>query len=278
MTPLSLAMALEDHVRETVDTFVTRVRRDLDAHVQTLTAELQRFAKDTQDTGRSELERAVSAARAEAEQSFHDRLETMRQEMLREMESRLAADRARLDDERSNVREERSGGLQRLLAAIRRIDEAATLSGILEALAKGAASENLRVAILLVEGSVLKTWGHYAFPPNALPVDMPIGQAGVLTAAVALRQTSFVRPVLETSAAATPAFMRVPVGHTGLVTPIVVAAEVVAVLYADDVDRTPAQEDAPAWTEEVELLVRHASVRLENVTTERTVEVLTRPA
>jgi hypothetical protein len=62
------------------------------------------------------------------------------------------------------------------------------------------------------------------------------------------------------------------------VTPIAVAGEVVAILYADDVDRLAEQEDAPVWTEEVELLVRHASLRLENVTSERTVEVLTRPA
>jgi hypothetical protein len=103
---------------------------------------------------------------------------------------------------------------------------------------------------------------------------VPVGQAGVLAAAVALRQTSFVPPMLDSRETTTPAFMRVPVGHTGLVTPIVVAGEVVGVLYADDVDRLSTQEDAPVWTEELELLVRHASVRLENVTTERTVEVL----
>ncbi len=71
--------------------------------------------------------------------------------------------------------------------------------------------------------------------------------------------------------------MRVPTGHIGLVTPIVVAGEVVAVLYGDGADRVSEQEDAPLWTDEVELLVRHASLRLENVTSERTVEVLYRP-
>jgi hypothetical protein len=69
--------------------------------------------------------------------------------------------------------------------------------------------------------------------------------------------------------------MRVPAGHTGVVIPIVVAGEVVAVLYGD-VDRLAAPEDGPVWIEDLELLVRHASVRLENVTSERTVEVLTR--
>jgi hypothetical protein len=70
--------------------------------------------------------------------------------------------------------------------------------------------------------------------------------------------------------------MHVPVGHTGLVVPMAVGGEVVAVLYADDVGRTEEQEDAPVWTEEVDLLVRHASLRLENLTSTRTVEVFTK--
>ena len=40
----------------------------------------------------------------------------------------------------------------------------------------------------------------------------------MLAAAVALRQTSFVPPLLDMREPTTPAFMRVPVGHTGLVT------------------------------------------------------------
>lgn len=274
-------MAMEQHVREAIETFMMRVRRDLDAHLRTLSSDLMRFAQETQDTCRAELERAVSDARADAERSFRSRLDTLRGELAREMEARLAADRAELQvakaDIRTSMREGRVETLERLLAAVRRIDEASSLSGILEALAKGAAVETSRVAILLVEGDMLRTWGHMGFAANAAPVEMPIAQSGVLAAAMSLRQTSFVPPMLDNQEPATPAFMRVPVGHTGLVTPIVVAGEVVALLYADDVDRLAAQEDAPVWTEEVELLVRHAAVRLENVTSERTVEVLTRP-
>jgi hypothetical protein len=269
-------------VREAIETFVMRVRRDMDAHLRTLTSDLMRFAQETQDTSRSELERAVADARGDAERAFRARLETLRGELAREMELRLVTERAEMQasrpEQRASMREGSADTLERLLAAIRRIDEATTLSGILEALAKGAAAETSRVAILILEGDMLRTWGHFGFAANAGPVDVAVGQSGVLAATVALRQTSFVPPMLEARDAATPAFMRVPVGHTGVVTPIVVAGEVVAVLYADDVDRRATQEEAPVWTEEVELLVRHASLRLENVTTERTVEVLTRPA
>ena len=273
---------MEHRVREAIDTFMMRVRRDLDAHLRTLTTDLMRFAQETHETTRAELERAVSDARADAERSYRSRLDGLRGELTREMEVRLATDRAELQaakaDHKVSVREGRLETLERLLGAIRRIDEATTLSGILEALAKGAAAETSRVAVLLIEGDMLRTWGHLGFAAHAAPVEMSIGQSGVLAAAMALRQTSFVPPALDVQDPGTPAFMRVPVGHTGLVTPIVVAGEVVALLYADDVDRLSTQEDAPVWAEEVELLVRHAAVRLENVTSERTVEVLTRPA
>lgn len=274
-------MAMDQHVREAVETFMMRVRRDLDAHLRTLTSDLLRFAQETQDTCRAELERAVSDAQGDAERSYRARIETLRGELTREMELRLVSQRAELQVARADykhaVREGRVETLERLLGAVRRIDEATSLSGILEALAKGAASETSRVAVLLVDAEMLRVWGHYGFAANTGPVDVTLSQSGVLAAAVALRQTSFVPPLLENRESGAPAFMRVPVGHTGLVTPIVVAGEVVAVLYADDVDRLATQEDAPVWPEEVELLVRHAAARLENVTSERTVEVLTRP-
>jgi hypothetical protein len=101
---------------------------------------------------------------------------------------------------------------------------------------------------------------------------MPVGPDGVLAAAVTLRQTSFVPAMLEAREPTAPAFMRVPAGHSGLVTPIALDGEVVALLYGDDADRPPAKDGTPIWTEQLELLVRHASSRLEYVTSERTVE------
>ena len=128
-----LAMATEDHVRETIEAFVLRLRRNLDAHVQSLTADLLRIAQEAQDGSRAELARAVTDSRAESERSFEYR-STVRGEMLREMESRLEADRAQLHARlaEETVREDPTAGLHRVLSAIRRVDEATTLSGILE--------------------------------------------------------------------------------------------------------------------------------------------------
>src|SRR6185503_15445798 len=103
-----------------------------------------------------------------------------------------------------------------------RLDEASTLTAILQTLATGAAEETSRVAIILVEGEMLRIWGHFGFSDDAAPVDLPADQARLVTAAVALRQTSFVQPSVDGQDMPSPAFMRVPVGHTGLVVPIVV--------------------------------------------------------
>jgi hypothetical protein len=257
------------------------VRRDLEAHLQALSDDLLRIAHDGRQAAQRELDRAVGEARAEVERSSRARFESMRADLTRDIEARLTAARASAPtavDPRFAIRQGRVDTLERLLGAVRRIDEATSLTGILDALAKGAGEAAARVAVLLLEGDTLKTWTSHGFQANVLPPELPIGHSGVLSAAVELRQTSFVPPAMDPRNAALPAFLRLPAGHTGLVTPIVVAGDVVAVIYADDARSGGEQEDPRVWTEEVELLVRHAAIRLENVTTERAVAALTRPA
>lgn len=274
-------MPIEHRVRESLDAYMARVRHDMDAHLRSLTSDLMRLVSEHQDQWRLELERGVAEARADAERTFRSRIETVRDELAREMDTRLARERAdlqvALEQAKGKGRESRIDTVDRLLTSIRRIDDAETLSAILESLVLGAAGQTSRVALLLVEGAHLRPWGHRGFAHGTHPVEMAVGASGTLAAAVATRQSAFVPPVIEGRGATSPAFMRVPVGHTGFVVPMVVGGEVVALLYADDVDRTPVQEDAPVWTEEVELLTRHAAIRLENVTTVKTVEVLARP-
>ena len=270
-------MASEHRVRETLDTFLARVRQDLDARAGELTTDLLGLSEDLQEHWREQVDKAAAAARTDAEQVFHVRLETMRSEMARDFDARLAAERAEMSSSASmknTVHGARAEALEWLLGAVRRIDEAASLSGILEVLAR-ATAETSRVVILLVDGDMLRSWGHFGFAPGDGPFDVRLGEVGVLAAAVALKQTSFVPPVVAGRESAGPAFMRVPAGHTGLVVPIVVGREVVAVLYADDVGRREEQEDAPIWTEEIDLLVRYAALRLENVTSARAFVVLT---
>jgi hypothetical protein len=291
-------MPIEHRIREAVDTFMARVRHDLEAHSRGLMSDITRLVEEQHDQWRTDTDRAVAEARLEAERSLRSSIATMRTELAHEMEVRLGAERVRLAGEisreieakalverpgatastsatsKADTRNARVDTLDRLLGAVRRIDEATTLSGVLDVLARGASDETSRVAILLVEGDMLRSWRHFGFAPTQGPLDLVVGEVGVLAAAVALKQTSFVPPLPSFRDSGMPEFMRVPSGHTGLVVPIIVGYEVVAVLYADDVGRREEQEDAPVWTEEIDLLVRHAALRLDNLTSAKTVEVL----
>jgi hypothetical protein len=89
-------MTMDHRLREAVDAFVARFRRDLDAHVQGLTADLLRIGTENQEYWRSTLERAVTDARQDAERGFKARLEALRNELTREMDVRLATERSQL--------------------------------------------------------------------------------------------------------------------------------------------------------------------------------------
>lgn len=286
-------------MREAVDAFVARLRRDLDAHVHGLQSDLSRLATENQEYWRTTLERSVIDARQDAERGFKARLEALRNELTREMDVRLATERsqlqaataaatkaaaeaARLSNVHQNApaqpgphvhaRDARVDTLERVLTSVRRIDSAVSLSEILEALADGVSAETSRVSILVVDGDHLRPLLSHGFAHGHAPHDLSIQSSGLLTATIALGQTSFVNPLIVREIN-TPSFMHVPVGHTGLVVPMAVGGDVVAVLYADDVGRADVREDAPAWADEVDWLVRHAAVRLETITAHRTNEV-----
>jgi hypothetical protein len=125
---------------------------------------------------------------------------------------------------------------------------------------------------------MLRSFRHHGFAPGLAPPDMPVTASPILSGAVRLRQVTTVAPAGGRPDPHLPAFMRLESGQTGLIMPLTVGKEVVALVYADGADRRADDPGAPVWSEQVEVLVRHASARLENVTSQRTVEVLTGPA
>jgi hypothetical protein len=273
-------MPIEPQVSEAIDHFRARVRHDVDVRATDLNVELVKLLEAREEHWRLQLDRTAAEARAEVERTFPARLAALRDEWTREAApSAVAARDLAAPGELTGPggREADPIVLGRLLGAVRRIDEAATLTGILEALARATATEARRAAVMLVDDDMLRAWRYFGFESTVAPMDIPVSRSGFVTAAMALRQTSFVQPSVGVPDPASPAFMHVPAGHTGLVAPIVVDTEVVAVLYADDVGRPPAQEEAPLWAEVVQLLVRFAAVRLENVTSIRTVGLLSQP-
>jgi hypothetical protein len=284
-------MPYESRLRETLDAFVARVREELDARAQDLAAELTRAIPDADATVRSESDRAMATERQHLEAQLADEraaLAATQADLERErrlLEDRIASDASALSALRAELEThhtstaapavEPTSTLPRLLDAVRRLDGATTLSGILEALAQSALSRASRVAILVVNGDTLKSWGHFGFDPGQGAFDVPLDAVQVLTSALSTQQSAVFRAADGEADPSLPSFMRPPAGHLGLVAPLVVGGQVVVVLYADGAEGE-SDHGRTGWADEVELITRHARARLENVTSERTVTALTR--
>jgi hypothetical protein len=167
----------------------------------------------------------------------------------------------------------RTEHLTRLLTAMRMLDEATTLRGILEGLGRGTAMEATRVAVLLVDGEMLRPFGDFGFAVGPRPSDVALETTPMLARAVTERMRMSLGAARANDL---PQFMRQSAGASGLAIPVIIGGDVVALLYAEGPDR-PEGTGAPVWTEHVEVLSRHAAARLEALTSRRTVEVFNAP-
>jgi hypothetical protein len=232
-------------VKESVDRFVARVRHNIDVHLETLAQDLVKSLQD-EATGQVNLEKLTA-------------------------EFGKAGTASDPHDTRFDV-------LAKLVGAMRLLDEATSLKAILEGLARGSAGQADRVAVFLVEGHTLRAFSEFGYSAaGPRPADVPTDSYGAIARAVTERQRTTVAVSAGTLPSDVPAFMRPGPGKAGVVIPLAVGGNAVALVFAEGPDRH-AGADAAAWTESVEVLVRHAASRLENVTSIRTVEVLTKPA
>lgn len=228
-------------VREAIDRFVARVRHNIDVHLEALAADLAKAVDGDGTPG--ETQRVVAE--------------------IAKMAVKPESGGARGD------------GLAKLLAAMRLLDESMSLRAILDALARGAGSEAGCVAVLLLEGDTLRNFSQFGWSGGRRPADLPADSFGVLARVVADRQRVVVPGGDANQKLDVPGFMRPAAGQTAMIVPLQVAGKVVAVVFAEGVDRQTPEGAGSVWTEHVEVLVRHASSRLENITSRRTVEVLT---
>jgi hypothetical protein len=165
--------------------------------------------------------------------------------------------------------------LAKLVGAMRLQDDASTLRGILEALARGASTEAARVAVLLVDGNTLHSFADHGYLAGARPTNTPLESYASIGAVVRDKQRLVLAAPPGARLPEVPSFMRAMSGNSGIVVPVSVATSVVAVLFAEGPERIAGQTATSVWMEHIEVLVRHASSRLENITSRRTVEVLT---
>ena len=158
---------------------------------------------------------------------------------------------------------------ERVVVAMRALDEARTLTDILTVLAQHAASEANRVAVLLVNGARLRGWRFEGMGDvKPADVDLAIDEAGLIGRAVELGVAVPSSEPGEIRSAALESFLAAPADRVGLALPILVGGRTVAVLYADDAgSETPVVPSN--WPEVAEVLTRHAGRCLEVLTLSR---------
>ena len=279
---------MEQEIRTALERFSSRVRETIDAELDGLAAELMRAAESAAQRSRAESEARLAAREAglrtdietrltdELQRQFADQLEAARvqaraealTQARQELSDSAARDTAAREEEtaaaaRASEREARLEAVERLLASVRRIDAASTLRETLEVLTQSASLETPRVAVLLIEGTSVRTFSHRGF--DEVPPAGPIAPGGVVEACVQQGQPAFTNDAAGLRA---PGFAALDEHRAGFAVPLRVGGRTVAVLYADDA--VEGAHDAPAaWPEALELLARHASMHLENLTATR---------
>jgi hypothetical protein len=236
---------------------------DLDARAAAEAAEALAVVQQERDAARAsvaELADQLAAARAQHEQLTQ----------LAHAESEAVAEMSAGTVEAHVVeRQAELACTERVVAAMRALDEARTLTDILTVLADHAATERVRVAVLLVQNGRLRGWRFAGMgDAHAAGVDVPIQDAGVLGRVVETGSPASTADAKDVSQAALPSFLATPPERVGLALPILVGGRVVAVLYADN-----AGSDSPVvpsnWPEVAEVLARHAGRCLEVLTLSR---------
>src|SRR5689334_253600 len=157
-------MLREQEVRDAIERFLSHVRQQTDRHLEGLATELLGILQGDMRTSRTDVDRAaVEVARALAKggtQARHDLI-------------------------------------SRVVVALRRLDDATTLRGILDALEQGASEEASRLAVLLIDGTVARGYRHHGFQPGTAPSEIQVSASSLLSSAIALRQHTTVRPASD---------------------------------------------------------------------------------
>jgi hypothetical protein len=246
-------MLPEERIREAIEGLIARVRQDLDVHGQSLGVDLTTAVRDQRALWETELASAVSDEHAQRT--------------------------ADLDALKATLGRDHAGAFARLLGAVRHLDASMSLRGILEALAAGARTEAARTVLLMLDGRTLRVWGAFGYPDGQGPSDVSVDADSLLVSAVDGVEPVDVPSVEQGGAVPNrPTFLRPLAGHAGRLVPLAVGGNVVAVLYCEGADERAGGQAGPIWIQPIEILVRHAALRLENVTSIRTVEALTNPA
>ncbi len=259
---------LADITDQTLATLKHHVETELRALVSRLVATAAEEQQEAVARGREqigvELRRLATAELEAASRQARERLDMVR----REFELQLAEARSHADAQIAVAREEErrladAHAAPRVLDAIRSLDACQQLTGVLEALLATVTAEVPRAALLVVSGDRLRGFGFRGFAlGDGRQVEMAIVEAGLAGAAVDARASVTGTFPASGTAPQSPPFACGDGQRTAMAAPVLVAGEVVAVLYAD-APSDGSSSAANRWTAIVEVIVRHAGRCLE---------------
>lgn len=228
--------------------------------------EVRQSSDATLAAARQEAEAALVDARAEAERGL------IELDRLRQQADVQAAAVREADEARVRATDALAASARRLLDGVKALDDASSLSEVLDALTAAAASEAGRAAMLVVKGDRLLGWRTSGFGElDAQPrtIESSASDADALARAVATG-----RPVVTGSgpASSVPSFVSADAGRTGIAVPLLVGGRAVAVVYAD----APGSAADGATTQAaIDVFVRHAGRCLEALTVQRAAQART---
>jgi hypothetical protein len=251
------------------------VRRHLTAELETTRRKLEEQLEEAQALARAQIERArldleeaKRAAHAEAEEAASAQVAIARADIDRTTVE--AVDRGRAE-----VLHAEREAHARLVKAIRSLDEADSLGGVLDRLLDAAAGEADRAAVMIVKGERLRGWRFAGFADAGSPtsVDLDLDASGIpgVVARTGAPVSRFIPDTdhgLDTGGPGLPSFAAGAGARQATAVPIIVGQHVVGVLYAD-VPRLDTPSASSRWPEVLDVLARHASRVLEAMTVER---------
>jgi hypothetical protein len=167
-----------------------------------------------------------------------------------------------------------------LLDAMRALDEAVSLSEILDVLVDRSALHASRVLLVVERGDRLVGWRCHGYSPDctdATPVEIAPGDEGLIMRAARSGSMECGRD----AAAGQSGDASGADGRAAVAMPLRVEGQVVAVLYADAQPAdaaTPADPVRSPWPAVVGVLARHAARCVESMTARRLPELLRMPS
>ncbi len=221
---------------------------------------------------------ATAALRRQMEQALADERATGRQALEAERaraERTLTESRAALDAERRRTTDAVAAGRHdggsfdsgRMAGALRAIDQATSLTGVLRAVVQAAALEAPRATLFIVNGPQLDEWTApdiASLSAGTMRVDGR--EAGFLSSLLQRGE-----PIASGPGLLPPFFAGLPPDRRAFAVPFMLDGQPVAVLYADE---GQAGDARAGWMDAIQVLGRYAAAAAACITARRTLDTL----